>query len=212
MTKILAIFVVELLPANGSQIKSQTSDLSHVGWFQRSSVLQVMQFTAKTVAERTEPGQRHTIDDPEYTAYIYRPSTVSNNNTNSNIAIVTVTDKQYPARAAHCIGPQLFKDMQDLSMQQRQTAAGAGETALQQLLDDRIVKFTQQPQQAMDKVARIQSELDSTREIMHQNIEQVLKRGERLDDLLAKTEELDMQTKMFVKTARKANRRCCSLQ
>ena len=64
----------------------------------------------------------------------------------------------------------------------------------------------------MDKIAKIQSQLDETTEVMHKNIEHVLQRGENLGDLMDKTSALDAQTKLFVKSARKANRGCCSLQ
>lgn len=43
----------------------------------------------------------------------------------------------------------------------------------------------------------------------HNTIEAVLQRGEKLDDLVSKSEGLSMQSKAFYKTARKTNS-CCS--
>jgi len=43
----------------------------------------------------------------------------------------------------------------------------------------------------------------------HNTIEAVLERGEKLDDLVAKSEGLSAQSKMFYKTARKTNS-CCN--
>lgn len=43
----------------------------------------------------------------------------------------------------------------------------------------------------------------------HGTIESVLQRGEKLDDLVAKSEDLGLQSKTFYKTAKKTNA-CCS--
>ena len=44
---------------------------------------------------------------------------------------------------------------------------------------------------------KIRSELDETRIILHKTIESVLQRGEKIDDLVAKSEELSSQSKQF---------------
>lgn len=44
----------------------------------------------------------------------------------------------------------------------------------------------------------------------HNTLEAVLQRGEKLDDLVSKSEGLSVQSKAFYKTARKTNS-CCSL-
>ena len=44
--------------------------------------------------------------------------------------------------------------------------------------------------------------------LQHSTIEAVLERGEKLDDLVDKSEALSMQSKAFYKTARKTNS-CC---
>jgi hypothetical protein len=54
----------------------------------------------------------------------------------------------------------------------------------------------QDPTQA-DNIAKIQKELDETKVILHNTVESVLARGEKLDDLVAKSEGLSMQSKMF---------------
>jgi Synaptobrevin/VAMP-like protein len=59
-------------------------------------------------------------------------------------------------------------------------------------------------------MTKIQEELDETKIILHNTIEAVLQRGEKLDDLVSKSEGLSMQSKAFYKTARKTNS-CCSL-
>ena len=69
-----------------------------------------------------------------------------------------------------------------------------------------LAKF-QNPSEA-DAMTKLQSELDETKIIMHDNIEKILDRGEKLDDLVAKSEGLSYQSKAFYTTARKTNS-CC---
>ena len=65
----------------------------------------------------------------------------------------------------------------------------------------------QDPTQS-DAMSRLQSDLDDTKIVLHSTIEAVLQRGEKLDDLVDKSEALSMQSKAFYKTARKTNS-CC---
>lgn len=66
----------------------------------------------------------------------------------------------------------------------------------------------QDPKQA-DPLLRMQDDLDETKIILRNTIEQVLVRGEKLDDLVSKSEDLSAQSKAFYKTAKKTNS-CCN--
>lgn len=61
-----------------------------------------------------------------------------------------------------------------------------------------------------DGLSKVQSELDELKEIMVQNIETVLKRGEQLDDLVAKSADLSTKSKQFYKASKKVNS-CCTI-
>lgn len=49
---------------------------------------------------------------------------------------------------------------------------------------------------------------DETKIVLHQTIESVLKRGEKLDALVDKSNDLSLASQMFYKQAKKANS-CC---
>jgi len=51
--------------------------------------------------------------------------------------------------------------------------------------------------------------LDDVKEIMHKNIEEVLRRGETLDHLVLKSEDIGEVSKMFHQKAKK-NNQCCT--
>ena len=62
-------------------------------------------------------------------------------------------------------------------------------------LKEYIAKY-QDPQQA-DSIMKIQKELDETKIVLHKTIESVLERGEKIDSLVAKSDGLSAQSKMF---------------
>lgn len=67
----------------------------------------------------------------------------------------------------------------------------------------------QDPHQA-DKLAKIQADLDETKVVLHRTIESMLERGEKLDNLVDKSQDLSMASQMFYKQARKTNS-CCKM-
>ena len=73
-------------------------------------------------------------------------------------------------------------------------------------LDAYLSKY-QNPKEA-DAMTKIQCDLDETKIVLHNTITALLQRGEKLDDLVAKSEDLSSQSKVFYKTARKTNQ-CC---
>mmetsp|Transcript_31762 Transcript_31762/g.107756 ORF Transcript_31762/g.107756 Transcript_31762/m.107756 type:complete len:185 (+) Transcript_31762:72-626(+) len=59
-----------------------------------------------------------------------------------------------------------------------------------------------------DQFATVHKKLDDVKNVMVQNIEMVLERGEKLDNLVERSDDLSKQSKMFYKQARKTNS-CC---
>ena len=58
----------------------------------------------------------------------------------------------------------------------------------------------------------VQNELDETKAIVSETLEKILDRGQKLDDLVSRSNELSEQSKAFYKTAKKTNSWCCSIQ
>jgi synaptobrevin family protein YKT6 len=63
---------------------------------------------------------------------------------------------------------------------------------------------------AADSIMKIQKNLDDTRDVLHNTIESVLQRGEKLEDLVERSGELSAQSKLFYKQAKRANS-CCAV-
>lgn len=107
---------------------------------------------------------------------------------------IIISDHEYPALVAH----QLLSKVMDefLAAHPRSAWASAGPNSITMPeLKEYLVKY-QDPHQA-DSIMKIQKELDETKIVLHKTIESVLQRGEKIDDLVAKSDGLSNQSKMF---------------
>lgn len=110
---------------------------------------------------------------------------------------IIISDHQYPALVAHqllskCVDEFLAKNPRS------SWATGQPEIPMPEL-KDYLTKY-QDPQQA-DSIMKIQKELDETKIVLHKTIESVLQRGEKIDDLVAKSDGLSSQSKMFYRAS-----------
>lgn len=193
---------VALLKYNGHDAEpfmlGKADDLSSFGFFQRSTVKEMLAFVARTCARRTQVGQRQTVQHEEYFCHVYN---------RDGLVGIAFVDKDYPARAGFCVVNKIIEDYLASVGEGWRGATSDREDALP-VLEAAVQKF--QDPAAADKLARIQRDLDETKVILHQTIESVLDRGEKLDQLVDKSADLSMASQMFYKQARRANS-CCKL-
>ncbi|CAO3692132.1 unnamed protein product [Umbelopsis ramanniana] len=168
-------------------------NLAEFGYFQRSSVQEFMGFFSKTVAERTLAGQRQSVDESNYVGHVYARA--------EGVAGVVITDKEYPARVAF----SLLNKILDEFIMRYPVEKWSGPVQYPELAE--YLRKYQDPKQA-DSIMKVQRDLDDTKVILHKTIEGVLQRGEKLDSLIERSEELSSQSKVFYKTAKKTNS-CC---
>lgn len=205
--KIYYIGIVR--PGGGDDGKKTVSlceekDLSSFSFFQRNSVGQFMTFFAQTIAERTKPDQRQSIEEGEYVGHVYvRPE---------GFAGILITDKSYPIRPAFTLLNKICEDfitqhsIQEINQMSPQESDSSNN--LMPELSNYLTKY-QNPHEA-DALMKVQQELDETKIILQQSIENVLQRGEKLDSLVDKSEALTSSSKTFYKQAKKTNS-CCVL-
>lgn len=189
-----------LYKSNDGRVRKMTSasDLSSFGYFQRSSVQEFMDFTSKILVERTNLAQRATVREQEYMCHVYVRS--------DGLSAVLISDHEYPQRVGFTLLNKVLDDFTSKyssflwsDPKQEFTFPEAAEC---------LQKY-QNPKEA-DAMSRIQSDLDETKIILHNTIEAVLQRGEKLDDLVDKSDALSSQSKTFYKTAKKTNS-CCAI-
>ncbi|KAI9902601.1 hypothetical protein N3K66_001953 [Trichothecium roseum] len=173
-------------------------DLTSFSRFTRANYGEFMSVFSKTVAERTGAGQRQDVEEQSNTFHAYGRS--------EGVCGIIISDQQYPALVAH----QLLSKVVDEFLTNNPRSAWATGTPTLQFpeLKDYLAKY-QDPSQA-DSIMKIQKELDETKIVLHKTIESVLQRGEKIDDLVAKSDGLSAQSKMFYQQAKKQNS-CCVL-
>ncbi|KAI9503491.1 palmitoyltransferase [Coemansia sp. RSA 1358] len=179
-------------------ILASQSDLSSYSFFQRGSVGEFINFFSTTVAERAKVGQAMVVTQNEHVAHVLRSA--------KSLCVVAVTDLEYPPMVARSLIGKITNEFgQKFSSQMVDDASSKDELSLDSL-SDYIVKY-QDPKQA-DNIMKMQVELDQTKAVMHQTIESLLERNEKLDSLVDKSNDLSMQSKAFYKTAKQTNS-CC---
>lgn len=197
MVKVYCISVLYKEPSNAKWLKS-AFDLQSFSFFQRGSIQEFMLFFCKTIVERTIPASRQTVKEGEYLCHVYVRA--------DNLAGVVVTDHEYPSRVSHTLITKILDEFQAKFPAANWPALEERDVVFPQL-NTHLVKY-QNPSEA-DALTKIQEDLDETKIILHNTIQAVLERGEKLDDLVNKSEGLSLQSKAFYKTAKKTNS-CCS--
>lgn len=143
-----------------------------------------------------------------------------------NLAGVVISDHEYPSRVSHTLITKILDEFSQKVDRASWPTIQERDVSFPQL-NVYLSKY-QNPAEA-DAMTKMQVDLDETKIILvsklitqvyflqialfsffqHNTIEAVLERGEKLDDLVSKSEGLSIQSKAFYKTARKTNS-CCS--
>ncbi|KAI8467857.1 MAG: snare-like protein [Monoraphidium minutum] len=181
-------------------VLGMASDLSSFGYFQRASVREMLQFTSRTIVQRTAPGQRQTVRQEDYYCHVHVRD--------SGLAAVAVCDKDYPPTAAFSVAAKVMEEYAAANPGDPWRAAAADNGSAAAVLEPALAKY--QDPIAADKLTKIQRDLDETKVVLHQTIDSVLRRGEKLDSLVDKSADLSMASQMFYKQARKTNS-CCRM-
>eukprot|EP00252_Welwitschia_mirabilis_P002188 TRINITY_DN12090_c0_g1_i2.p1 TRINITY_DN12090_c0_g1~~TRINITY_DN12090_c0_g1_i2.p1 ORF type:complete len:233 (-),score=35.72 TRINITY_DN12090_c0_g1_i2:312-1010(-) len=230
--KITALLVLKGNPSPNSDVEplilTSATDLGQFGYFQRTSAKEFIMFVGRTIAKRTPPGQRQSVQQDEYKVHCYNKN---------GLCVVAFMDHHYPVRSAfslinksivafgekyyyacpcaHVYGFWIIADIRLLIIEEYVKTFGESWRTVQSdssqswpYLNEALTKF-QDPAEA-DKLLKIQKDLDETKIILHKTIDSVLARGEKLDSLVEKSTDLSMASQMFYKQAKKTNQ-CCTL-
>ena len=116
-----------------------------------------------------------------------------------------VADEEYPQRVAFTVLNRVMEQFEKLSEGKWKNIDVDQPLEPEFMIE--TMKEWQNPNSA-DKLTKIQKNLDEIKDVMHKNIEEVLKRGETLDTLMDKSDDLSSSSKLFYKKAKDQNR-CC---
>merc|ERR1711935_424115 len=139
-------------------------DLSSFSFFQRGTVQEMLCFTAKTLAERTQIGERQSVKEAEYMIHIFVRY--------DSLVGVCLSDHEYPHRVAHTM---LTNVLEDFTNQVERHLWPKAKEVSGCPLNDYLKKY-QNPVE-VDPLMKIQNQLDETKIILHDTMKEILKRG-----------------------------------
>ena len=115
-----------------------------------------------------------------------------------HVSYVVLTDMEYPEVVARRLLYLLSKQF------------AATQSRLESPVEDidLAILFNEYQNPNTDPLYRLQVEVEETKAVIHSNIEKLFERGERLEDIIAKTDYLENTTKTFYKRAKSSNRWC----
>ncbi|KAF2268063.1 snare-like protein [Lojkania enalia] len=189
--------------------------LNDFNFFTKGTVNKFLTFSGNTVSQRTAPGQRQSVkeggdDGGEKWVHAYARS--------EGVCGIAVADHDYDKRIVHSLLSKVLDDfvtryprtayvnLEPVPDSEKDRDGNSPQRCPLPELKDYIVKW-QDPRQA-DNITKIQYELDETKILIHKTIEGVLERGEKIDNLVQKSDILNAQSKMFYTQAKKQNS-CC---
>lgn len=129
-------------------------------------------------------------------------------NVDCGILFLCVADSDMGKPAPHSCLAEIKKHFQRGNYGSRAVTASSHELDQQfgNVLIQEMDRFSK-PGNAGGAMGELQSQVEEVKGILTQNIEKVMERGDRLDDLMDKTYELEEQSIRFQKTSRKVRTR-----
>uniref|UniRef100_A0A0B6Y7B5 Vesicle-associated membrane protein 7 n=1 Tax=Arion vulgaris TaxID=1028688 RepID=A0A0B6Y7B5_9EUPU len=129
--------------------------------------------------------------------------------TEDGILFVCATESSVAKQQPYGFLSEIKRRFQNGTVYNRAETAGYGELDKDFgfVMSQQMQKFSQPGAGNSGSVAAVQAQVDEVKGVMSQNIERVLQRGDRLEDLMDKTEELEAGAASFQRTARKIKTR-----
>ncbi|GIX73689.1 synaptobrevin homolog YKT6 [Caerostris extrusa] len=171
-------------------ILSSCSDFSSFGFFQKKSAREFMRFSSLMLVGRTEPDTKISVREQTYVCHAFVQS--------NRLAAAAVTDDEYPPNVVHICLSQLLSDFE--SYLPPRIWKRAEDTVEFPGINVIFEKYSSPKN--LDLVTTTQGQIDETKIILHQTLESILQRGEKLDELVNKADDLSLQAKTFYKSAR----------
>jgi len=138
--------------------------------------------------------------------------------TPGELCVTAITDQDYNERVAFAALYELTMDFINTYKGNPLVLSPKADMNLEYKGVETLLAKWQKPEDSIkefcifldDKLLVIEKELQSVTELMRKNLEDVLRKGEKLDELMKKSKDLSGISVSFYKKAKK-NNQCCSL-
>ena len=202
--KILSLHVFRWNEDAEAFLLRSAYELGHMSFMKRPFAKGPLNFGARTTVSRVKPGQNVCVKLEEAENTLVYAAVKTN-----KLAAVAITDTEYPDKVAVKVCHDIMKEFeQTYGMGHIDMVNGDQEFNFNRL--DEMIKKFQDPKEC-DKLMKIEDQLVETQKTLHTTMEQQMQRGEKLDDLMEKSDDISKVSLDFYKNAKKANRSCCAL-
>jgi synaptobrevin family protein YKT6 len=199
--RIISIHVFSLYKTKPIILSSAFS-LSFVSIFQRGTLKDFLNFHSRLVIERVEKDTHAQVQLEKGVCFA-----VANDD---KIGVTMICDEEYPKRVAIDFLLKVHDNFK-LFLVQRKIDLNTIEKDTDLKFDYITTEIEEwQDPSKKDNIMKLQSELNDVQDIMRQNLSELLKREENLENLMAKSQDLSAASVNFYKQAKKTNS-CCNL-
>ena len=198
--RILSIHIFSL-HNNEPIILSSAFEPSFVSIFQRGTLKEFLNFHSRLVIGRLQPEQNLEVQLEKGICYAV---------TNSDkLGATLICDEEYPKRVAIDLLLKLLEKVTTFIYQNKiNVSSYTKDTNIKFTELDKTIQDAQNPEK-IDNIVKIKSQLNEVQNIMKKNLDELLKREENLDNLMAKSKDLSSTSVNFYKQAKKTNS-CCN--
>ena len=199
--RILSIHVFSLYKEKPIILSSAFS-LSFVSIFQRGTLKNFLNFHSRLVIERVKKDTHAQVALEKGICYAVA--------SDDNIGVTMICDEEYPKRVAIDFllkvhdNFKLFQTQNNLNLN-----AYEKDTDVKYDYIATEIEEWQDPSKK-DNIMKLQNELNDVHDIMRQNLNELLKKQENLESLMAKSQDLSLASVNFYKQAKKTNS-CCNI-
>ena len=199
--KILSIHIFSLYNSKPIILSSAFS-LAFVSIFQRGTLKDFLNFHSRLVIERVQKDTHAQVQLEKGICYA-----IANED---KIGVTLISDEEYPKRVAIDFLLKIHDNFKTFLAQQN--------VNLNSIEKDTDLKFDYiateieawQDPSKKDNIMKLQNELNDVHDIMRQNLNELLKKQENLESLMAKSQDLSLASVNFYKQAKKTNS-CCNI-
>lgn len=184
-------------------ICSSAIDVSSLGYFQRNAAKEFILLLSRAVSRKVSPGTKSQI--------IENGNAIFAQASLDGLVFIAVADIEYNWRVAFTLLSELIPLFQQTFRGKYDNITSSTDDNFLPWshLSEALVKY-QNPAEE-DKLLRLKKDIDETKILMHSAIDDLLERGQKLDDLVEQSEDLSYASKTFYRQAKQTNSGCCSV-
>ena len=162
----------------------------------KKTIEETCRFLSKTLAVYCQPGSRTSVVHEQMLINVYHRV--------DSLTCVVFSNEDYPKRLAYALCAKSLESFVEKYGTTWNTSAKDSIFEFKEL--KKIVKDFERPEN-QDSITRLLQTTEETKEIISEALNKIIIRGETLEDLVFKSEELSSRAKIFYKETQK--KKCC---